>query len=230
MPGDLNFRESPPASLAWFGGTIQMAVAVSEQLDFSLPEETTCPSVRTLFWTLSAALGWGVLQFWTVAFIAGTVGWTNLPYNTIEEVAIWLFLATNASAWVILSYALYRFKKPILWFWWAACATWWLTLFFPFRAAHADFRSKLATSQRAGEQLAGRVDAFRKQRGRLPGQLREVTLRDGIPIPMTSFDSNFEYRQQGLSRYELVIRAGDKAYCYTSRKPRAGFQLRYTPD
>lgn len=190
---------------------------------------TALPGLGTIFWSLLWSVVWGIVHLWVVQQIANEVGWERLPYNTVEEVGVWIFLAVDASAWLALSYAVWRFRRPILWFWWGACAAWWLILFLPYRASHAEFGALLEESEAAGLRLAERVEAYRRERDRLPGQLRDVALRDGRPIPVTAFDGNFEYRQQDVRHFELVISAGDKTFCYSSREPDAGFGQRFVP-
>jgi hypothetical protein len=190
-------------------------------------EEAESAGGRPLLWSLLGALGWGAVQSLVIAAIVKRIGWAQLPYNTVEEVGVWLFLATNASAWLALCYALYRFRQPLLWFWWAACLTWWIAVAVPYQRAHTEFRAKVRASEATGLQLARRVEAFRRARGRLPGQLREVALRDKRPVPLTAFGANFDYRVQSLGHFQLVVAAGDKAYCYSSRDPKAGFRLGY---
>jgi hypothetical protein len=185
-------------------------------------------SARRLFWTFLAAAGWGGIQWWVVAGIVKSVGWQRLPYNTVEEIGVWLFLATNATAWLLLSYCLYRFRQPLLWFWWAACLTWWSALAVPYHQAHTDFREKVRRSEATGLQLVKQIDDYRRRRGRLPGQLRDVALRDRRPVPLTAFGGNFDYRVQDLGHFQLVVAAGDKSYCYSSREPNAGFRLGFS--
>src|SRR5205823_3552705 len=174
------------------------------------------------------AVAWGGAQWWLVGQIVGSIGWARLPYNTIEEVGVWLFLAVNASAFGILTYSLWRFRRPMIWFWWAACATWWVMLFLPYHEARAAFADRLHDSEVAGLALARRIDAYRREHGRLPGKLQDVAKKDGQPLPLTSFATPFDYRLQDLAHFELAIPVGDhgdKTFCYTSRDPGKGFAL-----
>jgi hypothetical protein len=193
------------------------------------PQSTTLTAGR-LFLHLLWAVGWGGAQWWVVGQIVGTVSWARLPYNTIEEVGVWLFLAVNASAFGILTYSLWRFRRPMLWFWWAACATWWVMLFLPFHEARSAFAARLNDSEAAGLSLAQRIEAYRRQQGRLPGRLQDVVRKDGQPLPLTGFATPFDYRLLDLTHFELAIPVGDhgdKTFCYTSREPQKGFALGY---
>jgi hypothetical protein len=183
-----------------------------------------------LFFHLLWAVAWGAAQWWAVGQIAATVGWARLPYHTVEEVGVWFFLAINASAWGILTYSGFRFRRPILWFWWGACATWWVMFFLPYHEARAAFSDRLRASEVTGLQLAGRIRGYQRERGRLPGKLQDVAERDGQPIPVTSFETHFDYRLLDLNHFELAVpvgESGDKTFCYLSREPKAGFRLGY---
>jgi hypothetical protein len=189
--------------------------------------ERTAPKAGRVIWHLGWAILWGAAQTWLVGEIVSTVGWDRLPYNTVEDVIVWLFLATNATAWVILCYALARFRLPVLWLWWAACATWWIIFFLPYRETHDAFAVQLRASETAGLQLAARIEAYHRERGRLPGKLQDVVQRDHQPIPSTSVDTRFDYRLLDLKHFELAAPIGDKHYCYNSGLPREGFTLGY---
>lgn len=208
-------------------------------MDLSLPEPVResspalsdgWPRLRSLLWTTVAAVAWGALQWAVVRVVVHTVGWDRLPYNTVEDVLVWLFLAIDASAWLILCYCLYRFRTPILWFWWAACAAWWVVLFNPYHAAHVDFGTRLNASEEIGMKVVRRIDTYRKQSGRLPGKLHDIEARDAQPIPLSGFGNPFTYRIVALNQYELVVLAGDKSFCYDSRDRGAGFHLSYIPQ
>ncbi len=186
-----------------------------------------CPSFGCIFWNLLGAVGWGAFQWWGVWLIVGPLGWRKLPYNTVEEVLVWLFLAINGSAWWILCYSLWRYGRPGHWFWWGSCAALWLTLYAPLQDSRAAFTAKARASEVEGSRLAARIEAFRREHGRLPGQLREVALRDGLAISVTAFETNFDYRQEDLVHFQVAVPAGDKTFVYSSREPRRGFALRY---
>lgn len=178
-------------------------------------------------------LAWGVAQWVGVHAIVKTVGgWEKLPYFTIENVAVWCFLALNATAWLLLGYGLYRFRLPLLWLWWTACASWWVGFYLPYRSAHAAFDAKVGASAEAGAGLARRIEGYRLKRGRLPGRLEDVARRDGRQIPETAFGTAFDYRLLDLRHFELVAPAddGDKTFCYSSKEPKAGFRLSYFRD
>jgi len=201
------------------------AAAALEPLDAETPERAS-PGL-TVFRHLAWALAWGVAQWLAVALLVSGLGWERLPYDTIGEVGVWVFLAINASAWIILTYSLYRYRKPLLWFWWAACFTWWLTILIPYQQGHTAFRARLRESEAAGLRLARRIDAYRRERGHLPRKVQDVAQRDGQPIADTAFGKPIRYQISGLNQYALVIEAGDKNYCYSSRHPRQGFVERY---
>lgn len=193
-------------------------------------EEAARPSPgATVFRHLLWAAAWGCVQLWLVAQVLHSVSWEKLPYNTIENVAVWCFLAANLTGCVLLGYAFYRFRQRVLWLWWAACATWWVVLLIPYRATHAAFAARVQQSEQVGEGLAKRVEAYRRARGRLPGRLEDVARRDGKPLPSTAFGTAFEYRPLDLKNFELVAAPaeGDRTYCFSTREPKAGFRLSY---
>jgi hypothetical protein len=206
-----------------------MEVALGDREFGQVVEEARegAKTVRGLFLHLFWVAAWGIAQWFLVVLLVSGLGWDRLPYDTIGEVGVWVFLAINASAWIILSYSIVRFRRPILWLWWAACATWWLTIFVPYHAGHAAFRGELRQSQADGLRLAQRIEEFRRERGHLPRKLQDVAARDQQRVPDSAFGKPILYRLEGLNQFALVIEAGDKNYCYSSRQPRQGFVQRY---